>query len=196
MKSKNKGKIKKYLKTLWWFIWEDDSFASWIVNIVIAFILVKFLIYPALGFMLGTSLPVVAVVSGSMEHNGLGFDDWWIENGEWYLQKNIDKEEMKSFAMHNGFNKGDIIVLVGEEPENIEIGDIIVYSTERYKYPIIHRVVKSWTENDNKYLTTKGDNNYNSDPLNINQNQVVGKTLFKIPWLGWIKLLFTKMIGG
>jgi len=86
---KKSVKAKKFLKWLWWFIWEDDSWYSWIANIVIAFILVKFIIYPALGWMLGTAFPVVAVVSSSMEHNHLGFDDWWAKNGNWYEAKDI-----------------------------------------------------------------------------------------------------------
>ncbi|MCM2326161.1 MAG: signal peptidase I [Candidatus Woesearchaeota archaeon] len=72
MFKKNAKKSKKELKTtwqkVWYFIWDDDSLLSWIVNIVLAFILIKFVIYPGLGFVFGTSHPVVAVVSGSMEH--------------------------------------------------------------------------------------------------------------------------------
>jgi signal peptidase I len=59
---------KRSLKKTWYFIWEDNSIWSWLVNIVLAFLLIKFLVYPSLGFALGTSHPVVAVVSGSMEH--------------------------------------------------------------------------------------------------------------------------------
>ena len=65
---------KDSFKKTWRFIWHDDSWASWFVNIIIAFILVKFLIYPGLGFILGTTHPVVAVISGSMEHEVQGFD--------------------------------------------------------------------------------------------------------------------------
>ena len=73
----NKKKVKKRLKKIWYFIWEDNSIWSWIVNIILAFVLIKFIVYPGLGFLLSTSHPVVAVVSESMEHNKLGFDNWW-----------------------------------------------------------------------------------------------------------------------
>jgi signal peptidase I len=59
---------KRFWKKTWYFIWESDSILSWIANIIIAFVLIKFVIYPALGFALQTNYPVVAVVSGSMEH--------------------------------------------------------------------------------------------------------------------------------
>jgi len=63
--------FKTMAKKFWHFIWEDDSLASWIVTAILAFILIKFLVYPGLGFLLGTSHPIVAVVSGSMEHKAV-----------------------------------------------------------------------------------------------------------------------------
>jgi signal peptidase I len=56
------------VKKVWNFIWNDNSVWSWIVNIILAFIIIKFIVYPGLGFLLSTSHPIVAVVSGSMEH--------------------------------------------------------------------------------------------------------------------------------
>lgn len=63
-----KQKIISYWKKFWYFVWEDDSLFSWIVNIIIAFVLIKFVVYPILGLLLATNFPIVAVVSGSMEH--------------------------------------------------------------------------------------------------------------------------------
>jgi signal peptidase I len=188
--------VKNFLKWLWWFIWEDDSWASWLVNIVLAFIIVKFIIYPGLGFLLGTDLPIVAVVSGSMEHNGLGFDEWWDANNAWYRDNGILKEDMKSYRFKNGFNKGDIIVLTGVKPDKLKKGTVVVYATKRYKYPIIHRVVNSWNVDGKYYFETKGDNNHQQDPEPVSETQLLGKAWFKIPYLGWIKLIFTKLIGG
>ena len=64
------------LKRVWRFIWYEESVASWVVNVFLAFILIKYLMYPVVGLALATSRPVVAVVSGSMEHEG-PFDEWW-----------------------------------------------------------------------------------------------------------------------
>ena len=100
----NKKKVKKLLKRTWYFIWEDDSIWSWLVNIVLAFVLIKFIVYPALGFMLGTSFPVVAVVSSSMEHN-TNFEEWWSVNSDYYSNFNIEKNEFGSYIFKNGFNK-------------------------------------------------------------------------------------------
>src|SRR3989338_2199309 len=110
------------LKKIWKFIWHDDSILSWIVNIVLAFLIVKFLVYPGLGLILGgTSHPIVAVVSGSMEHNGLGFEQWWAENSEEYEIYNIMESQANEWVLKNGFNKGDIVFL--RKTYNILIGN-------------------------------------------------------------------------
>ena len=193
---------KKDLKRLWHFIWEDNSIWSWIVNIALAFVLIKFIVYPGLGFLLSTTHPVVAVVSESMEHNS-NFNDWWEKSKDWYASNNIQKEKFMEFPLKNGFNKGDIIVLNGKKPENIMVGGIIVFWSAR-KDPIIHRVVKKWQENDIYYFQTKGDN-YKTNPVSINnmildetrisQGQIVGNAIFRIPFLGYIKIWFVDIIS-
>ena len=70
------SKFRKFLKKLWYFLWEENSVWSWIANIALAFILIKFVVYPGIGLILGTNYPIVAVVSGSMEH-GTDFDEWF-----------------------------------------------------------------------------------------------------------------------
>jgi len=185
------------LKKIWRFIWYDDSLLSWIVNIILAFIIVKFLIYPGLGLALGgTTHPVVAVVSGSMEHDGLGFEEWWSENNEWYLKNDITKESFSEYVMKNGFNKGDIIVL--KKSDSISVGDVIVFSGNSNN-PIIHRVVKKWNDGET-YYQTKGDNNANSfsalGETEISEDNIIGKAVFKIPYLGYVKIIFTEIFGG
>ncbi|MBS3136151.1 signal peptidase I [Candidatus Woesearchaeota archaeon] len=64
-----RGKTK--LQKAWHFIWHEDSIESWTINIILAFVLIKFVIYPGLALALGTTHPIVAVVSGSMEHKAV-----------------------------------------------------------------------------------------------------------------------------
>jgi len=188
--------LGNFLRKVWYFIWYDDSLASWLVNLVLAFVLVKFIIYPTIGFFLGTNFPIVAVVSGSMEHNGLGFEDWWAQRGDWYVENDIEKEDFLKFPFKNGFNKGDIMLLKGVEPKDIKIGDVLVYETRTHKNPIIHRVV-GITVGDGRYTyTTKGDNNYKEDrPVKEDQIRRTGKAIFRIPYLGWIKIWFVEVFN-
>ncbi len=185
--------MKHFLKKVWHFIWHENSILSWIVNIILAFIIVKFLIYPGLGLALGTSHPLVAVVSGSMEHDGLSFDNWWEQNKESYIKHEITKEQFEKFSFKNGFNKGDIMLL-WRIKNNVDIGDIIVYNGN-YKDPIIHRVVKK-VGNKEVYLV-RGDHNPKEDPIQPQADlNVIGKAILRIPLLGWVKIIFTKIIGG
>lgn len=193
----DKKEIKRILKKTWYFIWEDDSLLSWIVNIILAYVLIKFIVYPGLGFLLSTSHPVVAVVSGSMEHNS-NFNGWWQSHEQQYASLNITKQDFIKYSFKNGFNKGDIMVLKGFNPENIELGNVIVYSIGS-KDPIIHRVVNKWY-NESYYFQTKGDNVniVQAFEKEINGEQVIGKALFRIPYLGYIKIWFVdllKLIG-
>ena len=196
--------MKKKLKKLWWFIWHDNSIWSWIVNVILAFLIVKFLVYPGLGFLLGTTHPVVAVISDSMNHNSVDFDDWWDKNKEIYEQKDISKEKFLKFKFVNGFDKGDLIVLKGIKCSKVDKGDILVYNIAGNQ-PIIHRIVDMNLGND-YYFQTKGDNvnRVQFFEEKIKQSQVIGFErykkcsvgVFRVPWLGWIKILFTNLIGG
>ncbi len=172
-----------YLKKIWKFIWYEDSFASFMVNIILAFLIVKFLLYPGLGLVIGTKYPIVAVVSSSMEHND-NFDNWWNSNKEWYLDKGITKEDFQTFKLNNGFNKGDIVFLYGTK--NPKVGDVIVFQGSM-KYPIIHRIVNI---NEDGTFQTKGDNNPDSrqDEMSTPIENVYGKSYFRLPWFGWVKI--------
>lgn len=199
------GPEASWLRKLWWFIWEDNSIWSWIVNIILAFVLIKFIVYPGLGWVLGTSYPIVAVVSGSMEHDG-SFNEWWtstcrkdlttnelITQADLYAMQNISLEQFRRFSYQNGFNKGDIMIL--RSPKNAEMGDIIVFNADSRSDPIIHRVVSA-----GKVFKTKGDHNCFSAPfeLQVPREKVLGKTLLRVPFLGWIKIIFVELLklGG
>jgi signal peptidase I len=191
---------KSLFKKIWYFIWEDNSIWSWIVNIALAFALIKFIVYPGLGLFLGTNYPIVAVVSESMEHNNLNFDDWWQVNHEWYENKGITKQDFNEYALKNGFKKGDIIILNGVPPQDLKTGDVVVFKA-RQPDPVIHRIVKKWEEQDEYYFQTKGDNNPSSisnhdiDEMRISEKQIIGKAVFKIPYLGYIKIWFVDLIN-
>ncbi|MAE13221.1 signal peptidase I [Candidatus Woesearchaeota archaeon] len=181
-------KKENFFRKFWNFLWNDDSLASWIVNIVLAFVLIKFVVYPFVGLLFGTGLPVVAVVSESMEHNR-GFDQWWSEEGDYYQLLSITEKEFRHFPFRNGFNKGDIMILVGKEPEEIRLGDVIVFQSGK-PYPIIHRVIV--VEED--HFQTKGDNNplqikdIQLDETRVVYDSLLGKAVFRIPFLGYVKI--------
>ena len=198
---------KTSFREVWNFLWNSNSIWSWIFNIIIAFIIIKFVFYPALGFLLKTSYPVVAVVSESMEHDGT-FDEWWnsdancgygyiCKQSDFYSMYNISKEDFLKFRFRNGFNKGDLILIVGKPPEKIKVGDVIVFMAD-HPEPIIHRVIKKvYNSNVNQYyFQTKGDHNTRSlySEMQISKDDILGVGVFRIPYLGYVKLWFVGLL--
>lgn len=202
-KSKEKTFIDK-IKSFWQFLWYDDSILSWITLIVLAFILIKFIFYPVLGLLMGTQFPIVAVVSSSMEHHPSPYDQWWVLNEDFYLKYNITQEKFSNFKFHNGFNKGDIMVLIGADPYDMNPGEILVYWSGR-PYPIIHRYIgNNPEENKTQFLMTKGDNGLTNpwfiqtsylNEKEISPDKVVGKAVLRIPYLGYVKIWATNLLG-
>jgi len=173
--------VKKVLGKVWGFL-KEDSWASLAVTLVIAFVVIKFIFFPGLSFVTGTSLPLVIVESCSMYHHEDGFEE--IFESSVYEDYGIGLGDIGNWIFQNGFNKGDVIFVVGAD--EVEIGDVIIFNGGE-QHPIIHRVV----EVDDGYAT-KGDNNpaiYSFDK-NISQDQLIGKALFKVPFIGWAKLIF------
>jgi signal peptidase I len=181
--------VKKELKRFYKFL-QKDSWQSWVVSIILIIILVRGILFPGLAFITGSSLPLVVVESCSMYHKN-SLDSWWQNHGKWYSDNDISKEEFENFPLKNGLNKGDIVFVWGRS--EYKKGDIIIFNANS-KYPIIHRIYSL------NPLSTKGDNNLDSlkennnpsniDETNIDSNVVMGKAVGKIPFLGWIKLIF------
>lgn len=64
--------------------------------------------------------------------------------------------------------------------DSIEVGDVVVYSRSDGKR-IIHRVIEITPEG----MITKGDANYSDDGVSVTRENLVGKTLLHIPYLGY-----------
>ena len=159
---------------------------------VLAFVLIRFVFFPTLSFVTGTTLPIVIVESCSMYH-GTDFNTWWPRAESWYGQNNITKQEFESFKFSNGFSKGDIFFVFGTKKSDIKEGDIIIFASGTQGRPIIHRVISM------NPLATKGDNNQRQfsledaslsnpekiDETKIQESQLIGRAVgFKIPLMG------------
>jgi len=176
--------IEKYWKKIWTFL-HEDSWASLIVTLILAFVVIKFVFFPGLSFVTGTSLPLVIVESCSMYHHEAGFERTF--ESDVYGEYGVSILDTGNWIFQNGFSKGDVIFVVGAG--DIEVGDVIIFEGGA-TYPLIHRVVGV---GDN--FATKGDNyKTNSNQLNseknISEEQIIGRALFRVPFVGWAKLIF------
>jgi hypothetical protein len=135
-----------------------------------------------------------------MEHRG-PLDAWWGEprccqgacqvrfsQSEVYARYGITREAFGEYPFRNGFDKGDLMILVG--PKALKTGDIAVFATAMRGDPVIHRVIGLSERDGRAYITTKGD--YNCDlhafEREVPREAVIGKAVLRIPLLGWIKI--------
>jgi len=175
-----------YLKEFWGFL-KKDTWLSWIVSLVLIIIIIRFIFFPTLSLVTGSSLPLVVVESCSMYHSS-SFDNWWAQNDELYKSLGVTESEFRSFNMKSGLNKGDIIFVWGHS--EYKKGDIIIFETHpkyQLSHPVIHRIINT------DPISTKGDNGRTNShsaefERNIPEETIIGKSVFKVPFLGWIKL--------
>ncbi len=187
--------IKKILKKVWHFLVHEESWASFLADAIIIILVAKFVVYPAIGLALGTSYPLVAVVSSSMDHGGQDFENWWSSYGDWYEQHNISDEQFQNYYLNNGFKKGDVLVIKGAPIADLRAGDTIIYKVTGKKDPIIHRIIAINISDSEIAISTKGD--ANSGQLEFEKSvlpdQIRGKGVALIPKIGWFKVAFIEL---
>lgn len=196
--------FKRGFKKFWFLLWKDNSIKGWIFSLIFLFVFVKFIFFPALSFVTGTPLPLAIVESCSMYHKDSlfsGLDSWLDRHESKYGEMDITKDDFQEFILRRGFNKGDILFIIGANPEKLKVGDVILFNSQNKKNPVIHRIIKIEERDGEKIFTTMGDNNdqiltpHNNaagiDEREIKKEQIVGKAMFRIvPWFGWVKLVF------
>jgi len=173
--------IKENFKKFYKFM-QEDSLRSLIVFFIIAIIFIKFILFPGLSLLTGTSLPLVIVESCSMYHQENGFEKIFQKNI--YQENGVNIEDTKNWDFKNGLNKGDVIFVMGTKKP--EVGNVIIFNGGA-SHPIIHRVI-----DETEPYGTLGDNNPGqlTTEKSISSDRLTGRAIFKIPYIGWIKLIF------
>ena len=86
---------------------------------------------------------------------------------------------------------GDVAIIQKCKGNDVNVGDIIEYQMEGYT--VIHRIIEKKQENGELHFVTKGDNNISPDNEIVRENQLIGKVIFKIKYIGypaiWMHLL-------
>ncbi len=104
------------------------------------------------------------------------------------LDTDVPIVAVKSNSMKPTFYKGDMLIIRGSD--NLNIGDIIVYSSKLHSNHIVHRIIMKNQDG----MITKGDYNHKQDPWIVKNENVKGKVLFSIPLLGWPKVALSDAI--
>lgn len=118
---------------------------------------------------------------------------------------------VESSSMYPTLHVGDVVIITGVSPDDIKIGDIIVFNKVTYSLsssktvsletPIVHRVVKVLNVNGVKYFKTKGDANPVEDRWYVPESAVLGRVLcvngnpIRIPYIGYVSLFYHEVFG-
>ncbi len=132
------------------------------------------------------------VMSPSMEHTNFNYEK--------YLRYNITEEEIKNWPFIRGINRGDIVIIFPiEDPlKDIKEGDVVLYIGVDGR-PIMHRVIKIVNISNSVCFIIMGDNNpspiYYQKENCMPPERIIGKVIFRIPYLGIPKVILTELIS-
>ena len=94
-------------------------------------------------------------------------------------------------SMEKELYTGDVVIIKKCKANDVNVGDIIEYQMEGYT--VIHRIVEKRQRSGEFFLVTKGDNNNAPDVAEVREDQLIGKVIFKIKYIGypaiWLHLL-------
>lgn len=99
-----------------------------------------------------------------------------------------------SGSMEPAIPTGSLVYIEGAQPEEIEAGDVIAfYGAEDSAAVITHRVVENNTLMGQ--FVTKGDANEKADVNPVDYEELIGKLVMSVPYLGRAAQLFTSTAG-
>jgi signal peptidase I len=181
--------VKYFLKKAYNFLWKEESLLSYAVFIIIAFVLLRFVAFPAFLYVTNYA-DVAAVISTSMQHSELTdhtFNEWLRFNG-------FSEEEVAEWPYLDGLNVGDVIAVRAMPAGEIKPGDIVLFYTDRGQ--VIHRVMYVKQVGNEFFYTTKGDANpqISTVETDIPYSEIKGELVWKTPYLGYPRVLLSYLI--
>ncbi|MBM7833801.1 signal peptidase I [Clostridium sardiniense] len=93
-------------------------------------------------------------------------------------------------SMEPTINPGSLVVVKDGTDQEINVGDVITFTGRNSNTITTHRV--NQVINNGEEFITKGDSNNVVDPISVQKNQVIGKVMFHIPYLGKVSQFVQK----
>ncbi|MDH7563465.1 MAG: signal peptidase I [Candidatus Bathyarchaeota archaeon] len=162
-------------------LWKNEYVQT--VIMIVAIIAIVVSVWYVAQALLRTQYPALAVASGSMcKLPGPQCDGW-------------------GHPFEKTLHVGDLIIVQGVSPEEIHAapepeGDVIIYqrSSGGSSELIVHRAIRKYTVGNQTFIVTKGDGNSAEDSP-ISGEQVIGKVVMRIPWVGHLALFMRNSSG-
>ncbi len=96
-----------------------------------------------------------------------------------------------SGSMEDELYTGDVAIIQKCTINDVNVGDIIEYQMKGYT--IVHRVIEKKQTDGKFYFITKGDSNELPDKKEVKEDQLIGKVIYKIKYIGypaiWLHLI-------
>ena len=102
---------------------------------------------------------------------------------------------VESESMLPTLEVGHLLVLQARAPDQIHVGDIIVFVASYHDKPIVHRIIEIQNVTGELHYITKGDNNELSDPMYRIYEDIIGVVVFAIPYVGYVTLFLHEPYG-
>lgn len=101
---------------------------------------------------------------------------------------------VESGSMEPAVHTGSVIMVKPEKDYNI--GDIITFGpNNRVSTPTTHRIIEKKEKQGVTTFVTKGDANDGPDMNEVNENEVIGKLIFKVPFVGYAVAVMKRPYG-
>lgn len=98
-----------------------------------------------------------------------------------------------SGSMEPSIGTGSLVIV--KPADSYKIGDVITFQARGDLESTTHRIEEIRVVGGVPLYTTKGDANNASDRTEVSGNDVIGKVLFHIPYLGYVVNFIQKPIG-
>ena len=97
-----------------------------------------------------------------------------------FLLLSYEPAIVMSGSMEPAYHTGSVLVVDRKQKNEVQVGDTIAFETGNTY--IAHRIVRI----EKQGYVTKGDANVTADPWIITANNVKGKVILSIPFLGYV----------
>ena len=101
---------------------------------------------------------------------------------------------VQSGSMEPTIKTGSLVVIKPES--SYKVGDIITFGKDtKTEVPTTHRIIGDKVIDGVLIYTTKGDANEDKDTREGRKDEIIGKTIFSVPYLGYIMDFAKKPLG-
>lgn len=101
------------------------------------------------------------------------------------LVKFIRIYEVATPSMEPFIKTGSIVISINKMGNSkFKKNDVVVYKIPQNIVLVTHRIIKTINVHRKVFYITKGDNNNSEDPYPISRDEIIGKVIVVIPYLG------------